>query len=235
MSCILIAGLGNPGTRYHLTRHNIGFMVLDFLSQTLGFTFTFDKKFNAEVGVFHTEAHKVFLLKPHTFMNASGESVAAFAQYFGIAHTLVIHDDADIYFGDIRFKYGGSSGGHNGLKSIDKLMGRAYLRLRFGIGRDSKQSIVDFVLGYFNAQEMHDIERLMPFIKEAIMYFCTNINDTQETLIYLQNHFTRRHKNTQQKADSIHHSNGANRTDIDLVDSMEATKSRTSQEKSQKA
>ena len=88
MSCFLVAGLGNPGAKYENTRHNVGFMVLDFLSQELGFTFNFDKKFNTQIGSIHIDSHKIFFLKPHTFMNLSGESIAPFARYFNITRIL---------------------------------------------------------------------------------------------------------------------------------------------------
>ncbi|WP_295699944.1 aminoacyl-tRNA hydrolase [Helicobacter mastomyrinus] len=203
MSCLLVAGLGNPGVKYQNTRHNVGFMVLDFLSKTLNFTFHFDKKFNAEVGTLHTDSHKVFFLKPLTFMNLSGESIAPFARYFDIAHTLIIHDDIDIAFGDIRFKYGGSSGGHNGLKSIDKAMGDKYLRLRFGIGRDTQGNVIDYVLSDFNTQEIAQITQTLPFIQFAIAYFYTMQGSIEDILAHLQNRFTLRNKSQKPNKDSI--------------------------------
>ncbi len=142
MPALLIVGLGNPGVKYEKTRHNVGFMVLDFLSKALGFDFAFDKKFNAELGVLKAYNQTLYFLKPQTFMNLSGESVAPFARYFQLSKVLVIHDELDIPFGNIRFKFAGSSGGHNGLKSIDNAMGNEYVRLRFGIGRSATQSVV---------------------------------------------------------------------------------------------
>lgn len=193
MSCLLVAGLGNPGVNYANTRHNVGFMVLDFLLEKLQLAFDFDKKFNAQVATLHNKNHKIFFLKPYTFMNLSGESIAPFVRYFDVTHTLVVYDDLDLSFGDIRFKYGGSSGGHNGLKSIDKAMGEGYLRLRFGIGRDAKLDVVQYVLSAFNEQEKKQLLDTMPHIQEAIMHFCNaHESDAHKILASLQNHFTLR-------------------------------------------
>ena len=192
MSCFLVAGLGNPGAKYENTRHNVGFMVLDFLSQELGFTFNFDKKFNTQIGSIHIDSHKIFFLKPHTFMNLSGESIAPFARYFNITRILVIHDDLDLAFGDVRFKLGGSSGGHNGLKSIDKAMGEDYLRLRFGIGRNTQQDVVTYVLSDFSAEEKKQLCATMPCMRDAIMYFYTTQENTHQIISILQNRFTLR-------------------------------------------
>lgn len=189
MPCLLVVGLGNPGVKYQNTRHNIGFMVLDFLSKEYGFLFSFDKKFNAEVAEFRTNSHKVFFLKPQTFMNLSGESIAPFVHYFDVSEMLVVHDELDVPFGDIRFKRGGSSGGHNGLKSIDKHYGSEYFRLRFGIGRDMERDVVNFVLSGFNPTQAEQLPELIVHSQCAIMAFCENPN-----LQFLQNQFTRRSK-----------------------------------------
>ncbi|MCX2717504.1 aminoacyl-tRNA hydrolase [Helicobacter sp. MIT 21-1697] len=191
MSCLLVAGLGNPSAKYQNTRHNVGFMVLDFLSKELGFDFSLDKKFNAEVGVVKIDSHKVFFLKPQTFMNLSGEAIAPFVRYFDITHTFVIHDDIDIGFGNIRFKYGGSSGGHNGLKSIDSHMGDTYFRLRFGVGRGVDKNVVEYVLSDFNIQEREQLDRLITHAKQAVMSFCNMAQYPKEHILaYLQQHFT---------------------------------------------
>lgn len=195
MSCLLVVGLGNPGLKYQNTRHNAGFIALDFLSESLNFHWRFESKFQAEVGTLQVHSHKVFFLKPHTFMNRSGESIAPFVRYFDVAHTLVIHDELDIALGDIRFKYGGSSGGHNGLKSIDKAIGSQYLRLRLGIGRNPNEDVVHYVLSDFSKQERECLMERMPLIQSSIQYFCQYFctafdQSPQELLAYLQNHFS---------------------------------------------
>lgn len=189
MSCLLVAGLGNPGVKYQNTRHNIGFMVLDFLSKECGFGFSFDKKFNAEVGELRLKSQRIFFLKPQTFMNLSGDAIAPFVRYFDVGEMLVVHDELDTPFGDIRFKYGGSSGGHNGLKSIDERCGNEYFRLRFGIGRDQRHDIVEFVLGQFEISQSKQLPDLIKHSKQAIMTFCEN-----PSLQILQERFTRKAK-----------------------------------------
>ena len=207
MSALLIAGLGNPGVKYEKTRHNVGFMVLDFLSKALGFDFAFDKKFNAELGVLKAYNQTLYFLKPQTFMNLSGESIAPFARYFQLSSVLVIHDELDIPFGDIRFKFAGSSGGHNGLKSIDNTMGNEYVRLRFGIGRSATQSVVDYVLSDFSLQEMESFHALMPHLQEAILSFAQMGQDSlKDVATALQSRFginTKQNANSSNAKDSI--------------------------------
>lgn len=189
MPHLLIAGLGNPGVKYQNTRHNIGFTILDSLSKECGFSFSFDKKFNAEVAEFKAKTHRIFFLKPQTFMNLSGESITPFIRYFDVDEMLVVHDELDVPFGDIRFKRGGSSGGHNGLKSIDKHYGSEYCRLRFGIGRDAHRDVADFVLSEFDSAQVEQLPELITHSYRAVMAFCENPD-----LQILQNQFTRRAK-----------------------------------------
>lgn len=202
MSCLLIAGLGNPGVKYQQTRHNVGFMVLDFLLKKLTDNpslgniqsgFCFDKKFNADIASFSTPKHKVYLLKPQTFMNLSGEAIAPFVRYFDIEEMLVIHDELDISFGEVRFKFGGSSGGHNGLKSIDAHCGSEYLRLRFGIGREAGRNVADYVLSDFPTSLSNDLERLITHSTEAALCFVREYgtqNSPSALLALLQNQFS---------------------------------------------
>lgn len=133
----LMIGLGNPGRRYEKTRHNIGFMVLDALAEELGRPFA--KKQNAScIGQGLISGQKILLAKPQTFMNNSGEAVMELLHYYrdGIDDFIVIHDDLDLEFGKIRFKAGGGTGGHNGLKSISHFLNSLdYDRLKVGIGR----------------------------------------------------------------------------------------------------
>ncbi len=133
----LMIGLGNPGRRYEKTRHNIGFMVLDALAEELGCPLA--KKQNAScTGQGFISGQKILLAKPQTFMNNSGEAVMELLHYYrdGIDDFIVIHDDLDLEFGKIRFKAGGGTGGHNGLKSISHFLNSPdYDRLKVGIGR----------------------------------------------------------------------------------------------------
>jgi len=131
----VIVGLGNPGKKYDQTRHNVGFLVLDYLAKERGASFQKKTSFEAEIAI----TEEIALLKPQTYMNASGRSLKAFLSKnkVPLENILIIYDDADIPFGDIRQKESGSSAGHNGMKSILEQFpkGTNIKRIRFGIGR----------------------------------------------------------------------------------------------------
>jgi PTH1 family peptidyl-tRNA hydrolase len=153
----LIVGLGNPGERYRLTRHNIGFLVLDRLIEKLSPNPIKKSTFKGDL----FKSGDILLLKPATFMNLSGESVAAVKNFYKIdpSHIIVIHDDLDLALGALRIKKGGGHGGHNGLKSIDAHIGKEYVRIRFGIGRPTqKEEVVSYVLSNFTQKELECIE-----------------------------------------------------------------------------
>ena len=178
---LLIVGLGNPGERYALTRPNIGFMILYSFVRTHHLTWESEKKSQALCTRFSSAHSSVFCLKPQTFMNLSGQSVAAFCKYHTISHMLIIHDDLDLSFGAMRFKLGGSSGGHNGLKSIDSMWGSEYLRMRCGIGKPPAsehkpkgQCVFEYVLGEFGAQEREMVERMCSYGVRALEFFIAN-------------------------------------------------------------
>ncbi|RKZ95802.1 MAG: aminoacyl-tRNA hydrolase [Gammaproteobacteria bacterium] len=146
----LIAGLGNPGPQYEHTRHNVGFWWLDQLANDLNATFSVDNKYHGQLAQSHYSGHKLFLLKPLVFMNRSGQSVAALANFYKIPLTniLVIHDELDLPVGATRLKSGGGHGGHNGLRDIiARTGGKDFLRCRIGIDHpgDSRQ-VSDYVL-----------------------------------------------------------------------------------------
>ena len=149
---LLIVGLGNPGTQYENTRHNIGFKVIDNLVSDLGAR---DVSKNA----FHGELFKspnFLLLKPMTFMNISGKSLQAVKNFYKIEleDIVVIHDDIDLPFSALRFKNGGGHGGHNGLRSIDAMIGKEYNRVRMGVGKpEHKSQVADYVLHNFYEDE----------------------------------------------------------------------------------
>ena len=153
----LVAGLGNPGREYAATRHNAGFWFVDRLAQTLGATLSTESRFAGEVA----KSGDVRLVKPMTYMNESGRSVAALARFFGIApeEILVVHDELDLKPGEAKMKQGGGVAGHNGLRDIQAALGTPqFWRLRLGIGhpRDSalpQQEVVDYVLKPPRAEE----------------------------------------------------------------------------------
>jgi PTH1 family peptidyl-tRNA hydrolase len=157
---MLVVGLGNPGPRYVANRHNIGFLVADELADRIGGKFK-SHKAGADVLEGRLGGRRVALAKPRTYMNISGGPVAGTARFYKIApdHVVVLHDELDLPFANIRLKLGGGENGHNGLRSITKSLGtRDYLRVRFGIGRPpGRMDPADFVLRDFSATERRDL------------------------------------------------------------------------------
>ncbi|OQD43618.1 aminoacyl-tRNA hydrolase [Croceivirga radicis] len=155
MKKFLVVGLGNIGTEYDDTRHNIGFKILDALAEEEQFSFESDKL--GSVGSFKHKGKSVVCLKPNTYMNLSGKAVKYWMDKENIPldHVLIITDDLNLDFGTLRLKGKGSDGGHNGLKDIQKILNTTtYPRFRFGVGANySKGKQVDFVLGKWTAQE----------------------------------------------------------------------------------
>jgi len=149
---LLIVGLGNPGMQYEDTRHNIGFKVIDNLVSDLGAR---DVSKNAFYGKLF-KSPNFLLLKPMTFMNISGKSVQAVKNFYKIEleDIIVIHDDIDLPFSALRFKNAGGHGGHNGLRSIDAMIGKEYTRVRMGVGKpEHKSQVADYVLHNFSIEE----------------------------------------------------------------------------------
>jgi PTH1 family peptidyl-tRNA hydrolase len=141
----LIAGLGNPGPEYEQTRHNVGFWWLDQLARDLSVNLNVDKKFHAQLGQYQDYQNKLFLVKPLQFMNRSGQSVAALANFYKIpaSNILVIHDELDLPTGVAKLKRGGGHGGHNGLRDIISATGsKDFLRCRLGIDHPGHSSLV---------------------------------------------------------------------------------------------
>ena len=172
MDKYLIVGLGNPGREYEMTRHNTGFMVVDELANKLGATFE-DKRYGfvAETSI---KGRKVFILKPTTYMNLSGNAVRYWLQKENIdqSRMLVVVDDLSIPLGDFRLKGNGSNGGHNGLGNIQQLIGQQYARLRMGIGADFQQGQqVDWVLGRYDDEDMKTLQPSIEMAVEIIKSF----------------------------------------------------------------
>ena len=168
----MIVGLGNPGREYEMTRHNTGFMVVDELANKLGVTFE-DKRYGfvAEASI---KGRKVFILKPTTYMNLSGNAVRYWLHKENIEQSrmLVIVDDLSIPLGDFRLKGNGSNGGHNGLGNIQQLIGQQYARLRMGIGADFQQGQqVDWVLGKYDDEDMKTLQPSIDMAVEIIKSF----------------------------------------------------------------
>lgn len=171
----LIAGLGNKGAEYELTRHNIGFLVLDRLADVKGITFSLSR--HAEKAELKYKGKQIHLIKPTTYMNLSGKAIAYWLQELKIPkeNLLVVVDDIALPFGTLRMRKQGSAAGHNGLTHIEQVLGGTdYARLRFGIGNNfSKGQQVDYVLGNFTQEEFQALPPLMDKASEMILSFCT--------------------------------------------------------------
>ncbi len=169
----LIVGLGNPGEIYKITRHNIGFMVIDHYIndndwKTKWNSLYYEKTINNE---------KVIFIKPLTYMNLSGNAVAEYVNFYklNLSDILIIQDDLDLKIGTYRLKNNSSDGGHNGIKSIiDKLGTKNFTRLKIGISKDIKGNTKEYVLGKFSQEEMDTLDKLFPLFDEIITSFILN-------------------------------------------------------------
>lgn len=168
----LVVGLGNQGPRYARNRHNVGFMAVDAIARRYRFP-AFRNRFKGEIAEAPIGADRRLLFKPQTFMNASGEAVAEVARFYKIAPSdiVVIHDEIDLRPGKMRVKRGGGAAGHNGLRSIDPLIGPDYWRVRIGVGHPGiKELVQPYVLQNFAADEMTGwVEPLLAAIAETIV------------------------------------------------------------------
>ncbi len=168
----LIVGLGNPGAQYEVTRHNAGFWWIDQVAAEHSCKLTAEGKLFGIAGRLKTPDHEAWLLKPTTFMNASGRSVAAIANFYKIPSeaVLVVHDELDLEPGSVKLKKGGGHGGHNGLRSIiDCLKTNEFIRLRIGIAPEHPvTNASDFVLGKFSKGEAETVEKVLRNSADAI-------------------------------------------------------------------
>jgi peptidyl-tRNA hydrolase, PTH1 family len=183
---ILIVGLGNPGKKYELTRHNIGFITVESFAHLHGWSFKDESRFEGKASKGQVGDMKVHLLMPQTYMNESGRSVRRYLDFFKMTpdQVVVIADDVDIPFGMIRLRESGGAGGHNGLKSIQKHIGtQKFLRLRMGIGEKchAQQDLADHVLSRFTSDE---ITALGPFIEQGV---ATLLRMTREEISVIMN------------------------------------------------
>jgi PTH1 family peptidyl-tRNA hydrolase len=169
---VLFVGLGNPGSQYENTRHNIGFKVIDKLVNDFSARDISKTSFQ---GKLYRASNSLFL-KPTTFMNLSGKSVQSVKNFFKIdlEDLIVIHDDIDLPFGAVRFKRGGGHGGHNGLRSIDSHITKEYLRVRIGVGKpEHKSQVADYVLHDFSEEESKVQDKLIAHVAEACKLLVT--------------------------------------------------------------
>lgn len=189
----LFVGLGNPGAKYQGTRHNIGFQLLDLLWEQAPQKGSWRTQFKGDVAEILIKGNelggeKSWLLKPMTFMNLSGESVVAAAQFWKVEveDIVVVHDDIDLELGVIRLKQGGGDGGHNGIKSVATLLGsKDFIRLRLGVGKNAHYDSSDWVLGRFDNSELETVRGMLERGSEALVEL------TESGLLAAQNKFNR--------------------------------------------
>ena len=165
----LLVGLGNPGSDYAATRHNMGFQAVDAIVRRFSFH-DWKKDCKGVITRGEIEGEKVVVLKPHTFMNLSGEAVLAAMSFFKIkpADVIVFHDEMALPVGKVKVKTGGSSAGHNGIKNIDSHIGPDYMRVRIGIDQDRESDTKDYVLGVPSAEDQKILAEVMDAIAENV-------------------------------------------------------------------
>lgn len=178
----LIVGLGNPGANYESTRHNVGFQVVDAIARSEK-EYLELQKWEAQYCRAPLWGARLFFVKPQTFMNLSGKSVARFVDFFKInpSHILVIHDDIDMHPGRIKLVAGGGPGGHNGIRSLIQCLGtRDFFRLKYGVGRPGQNGVhadipvERFVLAPFTGDEQILLEKRMASLIEGVRAFVTS-------------------------------------------------------------
>lgn len=171
METFIIVGLGNPGNEYKLTRHNIGFSVIDALREDYGVNLE-RLKFNAMLSEVVDDGRRLVLVKPQTYMNSSGDSVRQVCEWYKISldRLIVVYDDIDIEWGKLRIRPAGSAGSHNGLKSVVSSMNsQSFPRVRVGIGKPpANWDLVNYVLGRFNEDEKKLLGQVIENAKKAI-------------------------------------------------------------------
>lgn len=181
----MIVGLGNPGSKYEKTKHNIGFMAIDNIVKNLDVTFTDDKNFKAQIGSTFINHEKVYFVKPTTFMNNSGIAVKALLTYYNIDITdlIVIYDDLDMEVSKLRLRSKGSAGGHNGIKSIIAHIGtQEFNRIKVGIGRPLKgMTVISHVMGQFNTEDNIAISLTLDRVVNAVKFYLQE-NDFEKTM-----------------------------------------------------
>lgn len=181
----MIVGLGNPGSKYEKTKHNIGFMAIDNIVKNLDVTFTDDKNFKAQIGSTFINHEKAYFVKPTTFMNNSGIAVKALLTYYNIDITdlIVIYDDLDMEVSKLRLRSKGSAGGHNGIKSIIAHIGtQEFNRIKVGIGRPLKgMTVINHVMGQFNTEDNIAISLTLDRVVNAVKFYLQE-NDFEKTM-----------------------------------------------------
>jgi peptidyl-tRNA hydrolase, PTH1 family len=173
-SSYLIVGLGNPGKQYEKTRHNVGFQLIDEVANRYKIKFQEKKKLLGELGTGEIRGNRVILLKPTTYMNLSGKAIKKCIEYYNICkeNVLVLVDDFDIPLGELRLKFYGGAGTHNGLKSVEEeLQSKSYVRLKVGIRIDKINNLEEFVLEKFSSEETKILDSALKKALDSIELF----------------------------------------------------------------
>ena len=181
---LVLVGLGNPEVKYKMNRHNVGFMAIDSIVASYKLA-PYKTKFQSQIVTKKINDTPVIFSKPQTFMNLSGKSIGNILNFYKLKceNVIVIHDDLDLNLGTVKTKIGGSSGGHNGLKSLDSIIGKNYRRLRIGIGHPGDKTLVNnYVLGDFSKSENVIINIL---IKNISLNFDKIIKNKEDNLSQL--------------------------------------------------
>ena len=177
---ILICGLGNIGNEYDKTRHNAGFMMIDYLVSKHCNEKSYTNKHHAMTAIGEIVSSKIIFAKPTTYMNLSGKSVSAICNFYKIPaeKVIIIHDEIDLEFGSFKTKQGGGNAGHNGLKSIDSSIGKNYHRVRIGISRPENinYEISDWVLSKFSNYELKQLEQISDAIENSVISIVSDIS-----------------------------------------------------------
>ncbi len=174
----LIAGLGNPGTKYEKTRHNSGFMALDLITNEVN-SHSWQYKFQSLINFQTIEDKKVVFLKPLTYMNLSGIAVQEVLNFYKIKieDVIILHDDIDLTLGKIKLKEGGGHAGHNGLRSIHEKIGSSFLRVRIGVSRPQSHAVSNYVLSEFSDDEIILLKQALSKCSLGITYLIKNANE----------------------------------------------------------
>ena len=173
---IAVCGIGNPGAQYELTRHNVGFMIVEKLAEELGLSWESKQTLKAEMA----KDDRHILFKPQTYVNLSGQAASEVLNYYKIdpENLWVVADDADLPLGKVNVKFAGSDAGHNGIKSIDGFLGANYWRIRIGIGKDEKGTLADHVLSKFTEPQQAELTSV---IDQTVNLLVQSLKDKQLT------------------------------------------------------
>jgi PTH1 family peptidyl-tRNA hydrolase len=176
----LIVGLGNPGPEHAMDRHNVGYWFVDALADAAGARFKNERKYHGDICRIGVDDHEVRMLKPTTYMNRSGQATQALASYLKIqpGEILVVHDDLDLSAGDVRLKYGGGHGGHNGLRDVIRHLGKDFCRARIGISHPGhKDDVIDYVLKRASSE---DEDKIIDAIRDLASVLPVFLNDGEQ-------------------------------------------------------